>query len=139
MTIRTMLDGSGPYLWAALVFSVLGVLLLLAQLLSPDLVIWNGHCVPVLEQGGLAYLKVNGQTYTIDDVQAPANAPDHTVTVCYYADHPEEGVIPRPAAYWFEASLVGVPFLIALTILILGLVIVPFRVRRRGAHFALWR
>jgi hypothetical protein len=132
-----MLDGSGPYLWGALAFSILGGLLLLAQLQSPDLVIWTGHCVPSTERGGIAYYQVNGQSFTVDDVTAPATAPTHTVTVCYDPSHPEQASVLHPVQYWFEAALVGVPFLIALTIVIVGVVIVPVRMRRRRAQFRL--
>jgi len=128
--IRTSLDGSGPYLLAALVFLLLTTLLLIAQVESPDFVIWNGHCVPATEQGGLAYFQVSGQQFTVNDVAAQPNAAG-TVTVCYYASHPEQGVVLNPLERWFEASVVGLPFLAAVAILIVGLVIEPVRIRRR--------
>jgi hypothetical protein len=129
--IRASLDGSGPYLWAALAFSLLGALLLIAQVESPDFVIWNGHCVTATEQGGLAYFQVNGQQFAVDDVAAPADAPTRTVSVCYYASHPEQAVLLHPGERWFEAGLIGLPLLAAAMILIVGLVIEPLRIRRR--------
>ena len=135
--IRASLDGSGPYLLGALAFSLLGALLLIAQVESPDFVIWGGHCMPAIEQGGLAYFRVNGQPFTIDDVTAPADAPTHTVSVCYYASQPEQGVVVHPGERLFEAGLIGLPFLVAVVILIVGLVIEPLRIRKRREEFRL--
>jgi hypothetical protein len=135
--LRTSLDGSGPYLWAAFFFSLLGLLLLFAQIQSPDFVIWNGHCTSATEEGGIVYYRVNGQELTIDDVAAPANSPTRTVTICYYPARPEDAMILHPAAYWLEGSLVVVPFIVALAILATGLVIVPFRIQRRRARLRL--
>jgi hypothetical protein len=136
-TIRTALDGSGPFLWAALLFSFLGGLLLIAQLQSHDLVIWNGHCISATEEGGLVYFQANGQSFAINDVASPANSPTRTVTICYYPSHPEDAVVLHPAAYWFEGSLIGLPFLAAAVILIVGLVIQPLRMRRRRERLRL--
>ena len=135
--IRTALDGSGPYLWAASFFAVLGALLATAQILSSDFVIWNGHCTTASEEGGIVFFQANGQEYTIDDVASPANSPTHTVTICYYPSHPQDAIIPHLAAYWFEGTLVVTPFVIALAILTVGLVIVPARMQRRRASFRL--
>jgi hypothetical protein len=110
-----------------LLVSLIGFGFMLAQLQSPDLVMWTGRCEPATLRGGLGYYDVNGQTLAVNDPLTPASAPTTPVTVCYNPAHPEQAMVDHPLTRAFEAGLMATPFLVALIILAVGLLIRPFR------------
>jgi hypothetical protein len=116
------------YLWLAGVALLFGLIFLLAELRSPDLVIWTGRCAPAFFDGGVAHYTVAGQQFTADNPPLLDRSP-RKVSVCYYASEPANGYIVRPAAYWFEGGLVGGPFALALVLVAVGMLRAVARLR----------
>jgi hypothetical protein len=119
-TLGDVLGEARAYLWIAGVAFLFGVIFLLAELRSPDLVIWTGRCVPAFFDGGVAHYTVGGQQFTADNPPLLDRSP-RTVSVCYYASSPVSGYIVRPAAYWVEGGLIGGPFALALGLVAVGM------------------
>src|ERR1700687_832996 len=118
-TLGDVLGEARTYLWLAGLAFLFGVLFLLAELRSPDLVIWTGRCVPAFFDGGVAHYTVGGQQFTADNPPLLDRSP-RTVSVCYYASSPVSGYIVRPAAYWVEGGLIGGTFGLALGLVAAG-------------------
>ena len=116
------------HLWLAAVAFLFAMIFLLAELRSPDLVIWTGRCVPAFFDGGVAHYTVGGQQFTADNPPLLDRSP-RMVTVCYYASEPVNGYIARPAAYWVEGGLIGGPWALALVLVAVGLLRGAYRVR----------
>jgi hypothetical protein len=115
-----VLHEARAYLWIAALALLFGLIFLLAELLSPDLVIWTGRCVPAFFDGGVAQYTVAGQQFTADNPPLVDRSP-RTVTVCYKASEPDNGYIVHPAAYWVEGGLIGGPFALALVLVAVGM------------------
>jgi hypothetical protein len=128
-TFRDVLTEARGYLVIAGLALLLGLFFLWAELLSPDLVIWTGRCVPAFFDGGVAHYTVAGQQFTADN-PPPANRSPHTVTVCYDPGEPVNGYIVRPAAYWIEGALIGGPFALAVVLVAAGILRGARRLRR---------
>ena len=127
-TLGDVLHEAGAYLWIAGLAFLFGLMFLLAELLSPDRVIWTGRCVPAFFDGGVAHYAVAGQQFTADNPPLLDRSP-RTVTVCYYASEPANGYIVHPAAHWVEGGLIGGPFALALGLLAAGLLMGARRLR----------
>jgi hypothetical protein len=119
-TLADVLHEARTYLWIASLAFVLGLIFLLAELLSPDLVIWTGHCVPAFFDGGVAHYTVAGQQFTADNPPLLDRSP-RTITVCYYASAPGNGYIVHPGAYWIVGGLIGGPFALAFVVVAVGM------------------
>lgn len=119
-TLRDVVAEARAYLWIAGLAFVFGFIFLLVELLSADLVIWNGRCVPAFFDGGVAHYTVAGQKFFADNPPLPNRSP-RMVTVCYYPSDPGNGYIVHPSAYWVEGGLVAGPFGVALVLVILGI------------------
>lgn len=120
-SVGDVLAGARRYLWIAVALVALGVLFMLVEFQSPDLIIWNGRCVPAFFDGGVAHFTVGGQQFTADD-PPPSDLTPRTVRVCFYPNQPNNGYIVRPAAYWVEGGLVGGPFALAIILAAIGIV-----------------
>ncbi len=120
-TVRDVLAGARGYLLLAAITLTFGILFLLVELQSPDLVIWKGRCVPAFFDGGLAHFTVAGQRFTADD-PPPSDLTPRTVRVCFYPNEPNNGYIVRPAAYWIEGGLVAGPTALAIILASVGIV-----------------
>ena|ERR1700731_223901 len=119
-TLGDVLHEARVYLWIAGLAFLFGLIFLLTELLSPDLVIWTGRCVPAFFDGGVAHYTVAGQPFTADNPPLPDRSP-RTVTVCYSASEPGNGYIVHPGAYWVGGSLIGGPFALALVLVAVGM------------------
>jgi hypothetical protein len=119
-TLGDVLHESRPYVWIAGLAFLFGLAFLIAELLSPDLVIWTGRCVPASFDGGVAHYTVAGQQFTADNPPLVDRSP-RTVTVCYYASTPANGYIVHPGAYWVAGGLIGGPFALALVLVAVGI------------------
>lgn len=118
-----------PFLIAAVLVALISIGFLIAQLLSPDSVIWTGRCIPATLRGGLAYYVVNGEQLAVNDPTVPANSPVMPTTVCYDPANPEQALVPHAATRSFEASLVLVPLAIAIGLALYGLMVRPIRIK----------
>jgi hypothetical protein len=127
-TFGDVLSEARAYLWLAGLAILFGVLFLLAELLSPDLVTWTGRCVPAFFDGGVAHYTVGGQQFTADNPPLLDRSP-RTVTVCYYPSEPVNGYIVHPGAYWVEGGLIGGPFALALILVVAGMLRAATRLR----------
>jgi hypothetical protein len=119
-TLGDVLREARVHLWIAGLAFLFGLAFLIAELLSPDLVIWTGRCVPAFFDGGVAHYTVDGQQFTADNPPLLDRKP-RTVTVCYYASAPVNGYIVHPAAYWVDGGLIGGPFALALVLVAVGM------------------
>jgi hypothetical protein len=119
-TLRDVLHEARAHLWIAGLAFLLGLILLLAELRSPDLVIWTGRCVPAFFDGGVAHYTVASQQFTADNPPLLDRSP-RTVTVCYYASEPVNGYIVHPAAYWVDGGLIVGPFALSLVLVAVGM------------------
>jgi hypothetical protein len=120
LTLGDVLHEARLYLWIAGLAFLFGLFFLLAELLSPGLVIWAGRCVPASFDGGVAHYTVAGQQFTADNPPLLDRSP-RTVTVCYYASAPGTGYIVHPGEYWVAGGLVGGPFALALVLVVVGM------------------
>ena len=125
LTLGDVLHEARAYLWIAGLAFLFGLAFLIAELLSPDHVIWTGRCVPAFFDGGVAHYIADGQQFTADNPPLADRRP-RTVTVCYYPSAPVNGYIVHPAAYWVDGGLIGGPFALALLLVAVGML--------RGAH-----
>ena len=128
-TVRDVVAGARAYLWIGGIAFLFGVIFLLVELQSPDLVIWNGRCVPAFYDGGVAHFTVAGQPFTADNPSLSDRSP-RTVTVCYYPNDPNNGYIVHPAAYRVEGGLVAGPLGVAIILVIVGMLNSAGRLRR---------
>lgn len=128
-TARDVLSGARGYLFVAAVALALGIVFMLVELQSPDLVIWNGRCVPAFFDGGVAHFTFGGQQFTADNPSLSDRTP-RTVRVCFYPSDPNNGYIVHPAAYWVEGALVGGPFALAIILAAVGVLNSRRRLRR---------
>jgi len=119
-TLGEVLHEARAYLWIAGVPFLFGLIFLLSELRSPDLVIWTGRCVPAFFDGGVAHYTVAGRQFTADNPPLLDRRP-RTVTVCYFVSEPVNGYIVHPAAYWVEGGLIGGPFALALVLAAVGM------------------
>jgi len=119
-TLGDVLHEARPDVWIAGFAFLFGLIFLLAEVLSPDLVTWTGRCVPAFFDGGVAHYTVAGQQFTADNPPLQDRSP-RTVTVCYYASEPANGYIVHPGANWAEAGLIGGPFALALVPVAIGM------------------
>ena len=119
-TLKDVLHEARAYLWIAGFAFLFGLIFLLAELLSPDLVTWTGRCVRAFFDGGVAHYTVAGQQFTADNPPLQDRSP-RTVTVCYYASEPANGYIAHPGANWAEGGLIGGPFALALVLVAIGM------------------
>ena len=119
-TLGDILREARVYLWMASFAFLLGLLLLLAELRSPDRVIWTGHCTPASLDGGVAHYTVAGQRFTTD-YPPVLDRSQRSVTVCYDPSDPGNGYIIRPAAYFVEGGVIGGPFGVAIVLVAVGM------------------
>ena len=119
-TLGDVLHEARAYLWVAGLAFVFAVIFLVVELLSPDLVIWTGRCVPAFFDGGVAHYTVAGQQFSADNPPLVDRSP-RTVTVCYYASEPGNGYIVHPAAYWVDGGLIGGPIALSLVLVAVGM------------------
>ncbi len=108
---------------------VLGVLMGLAELQSPDFVLWTGRPVMATETGSIVTYTVNGIHYSFDGHDRADWAPRETVVVYVDPHDPAAGVLNKPAARVLEASLVFGPFLLAVAVVLIA----PWRASARSA------
>jgi hypothetical protein len=109
------------YLWSGAIIASFGLIFLIVELQSSDLVIWTGRCVPASFRDGLAYYVVQGQQFVAGDPSLP-DSPPRRVTVCYQPNAPDKGYIVHPAAYWAEGSVIAVPLGVAAIVMAIGLI-----------------
>jgi len=119
-TVRDVLHEARPYIWIAGLAFLFGLAFLIAELLSPDLVIWTGRCASAFFDGGVAHYTVAGQQFTADNPPLLDRSP-RTITVCYYASAPGNGYIVHPGAYWIVGGLIGGPFALAIVLVAVGM------------------
>jgi len=118
--------------WArvmTIALAVFGLLMLLAELQSPDLVLWTGRPVKATESGSIVTYTLNGVGYSFDGHDREASAPPETVVVYVDPHDPAAGVLNKPAARVLEASLVLGPFVLAVAVVLIS----PWRAAARAA------
>jgi hypothetical protein len=99
--------------WARIVSALLfaiGLLFALAELESPDLVLWTGKAVAGTEVGSIVSYSYAGAHFSFDARDRPAYDPPIRVVVYIDPRMPGAGVLNKPAARWAEATLVLAPF-----------------------------
>lgn len=89
---------------------VIGVLFAVAELESPDLVLWTGKAVAGTEIGSIVSYSYAGANYSFDAHDRPASDPQISVVVYVDPHMPGVGVLNKPAARWAEAALALGPF-----------------------------
>ncbi len=89
-------DGALPWTGVALGLLVLWVLLLLAEIQSPNWLYWSGNTVQGTNRGGIVFYRVDGQTYTLDDPKLTPNRPTPE-TVWYQPGDPGTALLDEPA------------------------------------------
>lgn len=115
--IRRGFDGAGWFAAGAGALLFAALLVALLELQSPSSLLWTGRPVTGTEQGGIAYYRWQGQTYTVD---VPGYGSATTLTL--YLDPANPGsAIPDSLAGRLTTSLgVGVPLLAAVVVLAIG-------------------
>ncbi len=119
--------------WArvmAIALVVFGVLMALAELQSPDFVLWTGKPIHATETGSIVTYSLNGIKYSFDGHDRDSFAPTEPVIVYVDPHDPAAGVLNKPAARVLEASLVFGPFVLAAAVILLA----PWRAAARAAH-----
>jgi hypothetical protein len=125
-TVREWLARPSTVVAIALVVLGLGFVGLVAQ--SPNRLYWVGERVTGTIDGGIAYYRVDGEEYSLDDTGSPR--PDGTrVTVYVDHDEPSEALLRRPVM-WVEGGAILSCFAAALLVLLLA----PVRRNLRSRH-----
>jgi len=121
---------------------ILGAGMALAELQSPDLVLWTGRPVTATEIGSIVTYEFNGVSYSFDGHDRLSSAPPEQVVVYVDPHQPAAGVLNKPAARVLEASLVIGPILLAAVVLLIAAWLAANRAaaaqreQERGAHGA---
>jgi hypothetical protein len=105
--------------WARIVSALLfaiGLLFAIAELESPDLVLWTGKAVAGTEVGSIVSYSYAGVHFSFDAHDRPANDPQIPVVVYVDPHMAGAGVLNKPAARWAEAALVLGPFVAGIAV-----------------------
>lgn len=124
---RRALGATGCLGAIVILFAVIGVLALVAELQSPTVVLWTGEHINAVERGGLVLYSFQGRNYTLVDPDQPASEPQRTITVFVNPNDATNAMLDRGATRWFDASFVLAPFTAALVFLVVAVLR-----RRRG-------
>ncbi|MDQ6846922.1 MAG: hypothetical protein M3019_04980 [Candidatus Dormibacteraeota bacterium] len=128
--ISGRIEGLGCLGGIALALATVGLLAVLSELQSPTSVLWTGHAVTAQDRGGVVQYSVGGVNYTLIENAEASSTPAHPVTVYYDPSKPNLALADNAATRWFDASFVGVPFLLALGVVLAAAA--RNRRRRRG-------
>lgn len=115
--LRVWFDGSGWFIGLAIAFSAAGILWLLAEIQSPEVVLWIGHHVTGSEQGGIVFYRLQGHTYSLD---VPGFGAARHVSLYVDPSDPSVAMIDSPAGRAFADLLSASPFLLALGLVAAG-------------------
>lgn len=129
---RALVAGTGRWGGASAILLAVTGLLLAAQLLSPDLVLWTGAHVRGTSQAGQVSFRYRGAGYAAAARPAPAD-PVRPVPVAVFFDpaHPDQAVLDNGWNRAVDAAVLLGPLLAAGAALARGLQ-VRRRRRRRG-------
>ncbi len=117
---RGWMRGIRPWLAGAAVALVVGLLLVFAQLRSPDALLWTGKPLPGVDRGGLVTYHYRGVSF-LQPLQGASDDPGPTaVTVDIDPNNPYDVLLDRPGTKLFEALLIGAPFLVAILLVLAG-------------------
>jgi hypothetical protein len=104
---------------SALLFAI-GLLFAIAELESPDLVLWTGKAVAGTEVGSVVSYSYQGVHYSFDTHDRFAYDPPISVVVYLDPRTPGDAVLNKPAARWAEAGLVLAPIGAAFAVAVVG-------------------
>jgi hypothetical protein len=104
--VRDWFDGAGWFVGLAAVLFTFALLAVLLELQSPDLVLWTGHRVAGVEQGGIVTYRWAGQQYSLN-----ANGYGSARDVGVYLDpaNPGNAMIENLPDRIVVTSFIGVP------------------------------
>jgi hypothetical protein len=128
------LAGIGPFVGAATVFFVIGVLAVLLEIQSPSFVLWSGIKVQGTTYGGLTHYTYGGEKFAIDNTKAEAGDQRHVPTTVWLnrgdPTDSNNAYIENPFNRWLDFSIVVMWFFVAGLILAAGF-LTRWRRRRR--------
>lgn len=113
-----MFDGAGWFVGVAVVLFVFALLVVLLEAQSGDLVLWTGHRVVGIEQGGIVTYQWQGQNYSID---VPGYGSADAVSVYLDPGNPTHAMAGNAVNRTVVALPFGVPAIAAVVLLALGL------------------
>jgi hypothetical protein len=116
--IGSWFDGTGWYIGLAVALFAFALVMVLAELQSPDVVLWTGHRVVGAEEGGIVYYRWHGQNYSLN---APGYGSAKAVGVYLDPGNPAHAVIDNIAARALTGSLIGLPAAGGVALLTIGL------------------
>jgi hypothetical protein len=100
---------------SALLF-VLGFLFAVAEIESPDVVLWTGKAVAGIETGSIVSYSYAGVHFSFDAHDRQEYDPPIPVVVYLDPRMPGAAVVNKPAARWAEAALVLAPFVTGIAV-----------------------
>jgi hypothetical protein len=120
MRIRpgALLDGAGWAVGLAAALIVFSLIALIAELQSPDAVLWTGQRVVGTEQHGLAYFRWHGRTYATP-MQGYGSA--RAVTIYLDPANPDNAMADNLPTRMVTGLLAGGPLVAAAAVLTIGL------------------
>ena len=126
--VREWFDGAGWFVGLAAVLFTFALLAVLLELQSPDLVLWTGHRVAGVEQGGIVTYRWAGQQYSLN-----ANGYGSARDVGVYLDpaNPANAMIENLPDRIVVISFIGVPVAGGLALLAAAATRKPRHLRRQ--------
>lgn len=127
-----MFDGTGPFSGLGMVAWLVGVVMLMAILMSPNGWAWwmDTHSTRGHETGGLVYYNVDGVNYTINDPNSFAGSQSRERTVYYLSSDPSNGSLNNTGNEVIDWGLTAGPGGAGAVLLLLGFARRARRTRR---------
>jgi hypothetical protein len=116
--LGAVLDGAGWSVGLAAALFVFALLFVALDFQSPEIVLWTGHRVVATEQHGLAMFRWHGQAYAVD---VPGFGSGKKVDIYFHPGDPAGGMADNVPDRVVAGLFVGVPVIVGVAVLVVGL------------------
>ena len=109
-------------LWATLALLVMGVLVVTLELESPSSLYFTGTEVQGYSQGGITYYSYEGVDYSADNPRQSASVTARVPTTVWFDPSNPSDALTNTTTRWLEAVGMGIWFVAALVVLVVGVI-----------------